>query len=78
MIESLNKVIAKLEQLPKSEQERIAQMILNEVEKQDLPSLSSASFYLENQPFVGMWKDRKEMQNSSQWVHQLRREQWRG
>ncbi|ACB49933.1 hypothetical protein cce_0582 [Crocosphaera subtropica ATCC 51142] len=76
MIEALNKVMTKLEQLPESEQERIAQIILNEVEKQELTVLSSASFSLENQPFLGMWKDRKEMQNSSQWVRQLRREQW--
>ena len=78
MIEALNKVMTKLEQLPESEQERIAQIILNEVEKQELKVLSSASFSLENQPFVGMWKDRKETQNSYQWVRQLRREQWQG
>ncbi|MDJ0580819.1 hypothetical protein [Crocosphaera sp.] len=41
MIESLNKVMTKLEQLPESEQERIAQIILNEVEKQELIVLSS-------------------------------------
>ncbi|MGK7956994.1 MAG: hypothetical protein AB4063_17355 [Crocosphaera sp.] len=78
MIEALNKVMIKLEQLPESEQERIAKIILNEVEKQELILLSSTSFSLENQPFVGMWKDRKEMENSSQWVRQLRREQWQG
>ncbi|MDJ0658343.1 MAG: hypothetical protein QNJ42_02520 [Crocosphaera sp.] len=78
MIEALNKVMTKLEQLPESEQERIAKIILNEVEKQELTILSSASFSLENQPFVGMWKDRKEMEDSSQWVRQLRREQWQG
>jgi len=33
MIEALNKVMTKLEQLPESEQERIAKIILNEVEK---------------------------------------------
>ncbi|CCQ54911.1 Prevent host death protein, Phd antitoxin [Crocosphaera watsonii WH 0005] len=59
MIEALNKVMTKLEQLPESEQERIAKIILNEVEKQELTVSSSASFSLENQPFVGMWKDRK-------------------
>ena len=78
MIEALNKVMTKLEQLPEYEQERIAQIILNEVEKQELTVLSSASFSLENQPFVGMWKERKETQNSSQWVRKLRREQWQG
>lgn len=78
MIESLSKVIAKLEQLPESQQERIAKVLLKEVEKEDLTSDSSVSFTLENQPFVGMWKERKEMENSSEWVRQLRRQQWRG
>ncbi len=41
MIEALNKVMTKLEHLPESEQERIAQIILNEVEKQELTVLSS-------------------------------------
>ncbi|CCQ52401.1 hypothetical protein [Crocosphaera watsonii] len=48
MIEALNKVMTKLEQLPESEQERIAKIILNEVEKQELTVSSSASFSLEN------------------------------
>jgi hypothetical protein len=64
MIESLNKVIAQLEQLPEAEQERIAQIILKEVERDNLPPLSSACFSLENQPFGEMWKDRKEINSS--------------
>ncbi|MEW6285512.1 MAG: DUF2281 domain-containing protein [Chloroflexota bacterium] len=30
----------------------------------------------ENEPFFGMWKDRKEMQDSRKWVRDLRRKQW--
>lgn len=30
----------------------------------------------ENDPFVGMWKDREEMQDSVAWVRQLRQQQW--
>ncbi|MEA5511225.1 hypothetical protein VB715_15740 [Crocosphaera sp. UHCC 0190] len=77
MIESLNKIIAKLEQLPESEQERIAMILLKEVENPEFKAVYS-TFSLENQPFVGMWKDRAEMQNSSDWVRQLRRKQWQG
>jgi hypothetical protein len=75
MIKSLDQVISQLQQLPEAEQERIAQIILREVEKQELKA-NDPLFSLENQPFVGMWKERSEMQNSSEWVRQLRQEQW--
>ncbi len=75
MIESLDQVISQLQQLPEAEQKRIAQIILREIEKQKSKANYSL-FSLENQPFVGMWKDRAEMQNSSEWVRQLRQEQW--
>lgn len=31
---------------------------------------------LEEEPFVGMWKDRKDMEDSSQWVRQVRQQEW--
>jgi hypothetical protein len=30
----------------------------------------------ENEPFIGMWKDREDMKNSQQWVRQLRQQEW--
>ena len=33
---------------------------------------------LENSPFVGMWKDRPELEDSTAWVRQVREQQWRG
>jgi Protein of unknown function (DUF2281) len=32
---------------------------------------------LENEPFVGMWSDRPEMQDSTAWVRQTRQQHWR-
>lgn len=29
-----------------------------------------------NQPFVGMWKDRNDLADSSNWVRQLRQSEW--
>jgi hypothetical protein len=29
-----------------------------------------------DEPFVGMWKDREDMEDSSQWVSQLRQQEW--
>ena len=30
----------------------------------------------QNEPFVGMWKDREDMEDSSQWVRQVRQQEW--
>lgn len=32
---------------------------------------------LENEPFVGIWSDRPEMQDSTAWVRQTRQQHWR-
>ncbi|OGO73115.1 MAG: DUF2281 domain-containing protein [Chloroflexi bacterium RIFOXYC12_FULL_59_14] len=31
---------------------------------------------LEAEPFVGMWKDRKDMKDSAKWVRELRQHEW--
>jgi mRNA-degrading endonuclease RelE of RelBE toxin-antitoxin system len=31
---------------------------------------------LEDEPFVGMWKDREDMMDSVKWVRDLRRQEW--
>ena len=33
---------------------------------------------LEDEPFIGMWKDRADMRDSTQWVRELRKREWRG
>jgi len=35
------------------------------------------SINLENEPFIGMWKDRKDMEDINQWLRQLRQNQWK-
>jgi hypothetical protein len=35
-------------------------------------------FNLEEEPFVGMWKEREDMKDSPQWVYQLRQQEWMG
>ncbi len=30
----------------------------------------------QDESFVGMWKDREDMEDSSQWVRQVRQEEW--
>lgn len=31
---------------------------------------------LKDEAFIGMWRDREDMQDSSQWVRDLRRKEW--
>jgi hypothetical protein len=30
----------------------------------------------QDEPFVGMWKDREDMEDSSHWVRQVRQQEW--
>ena len=30
-----------------------------------------------DEPFIGMWKDREEMKDSSKWVRQTRKQEWK-
>ena len=31
---------------------------------------------IQDEPFVGMWKDREDMEDSSQWVDRVRQQEW--
>jgi len=42
------------------------------VEDRNLPN----QVQLQNEPFVGMWQDREEMQDSAEWVKNLRGREW--
>ena len=64
----------------------LAQIInsLTEAERkslQDKLSLSHqtaeiTSLNFQNEPFVGMWKNREDISDSSQWVRQVRQQEW--
>ena len=75
-IESIAQDIATL---PTEAQEIIADLVRVLKERyQTLPlSESHESLNLEDQPFVGMWENRSETQDSTGWVRQIRQQQWR-
>lgn len=58
--------------------------IINSLTEEERESLSAKlnrergekTFDLTNQPFVGMWKDRSDLADSSNWVRQLRQSEW--
>ena len=43
---------------------------------QTLSSTEISPLNLQNELFVGMWKDREDMKDSSQWVRQTRQQEW--
>lgn len=65
--------------LPEEAQQNIVDFVtLIKQQYQENLDSQKPSFSLDDQPFVGMWKDRPEMQNSSEWVRQIRKKQWQG
>jgi hypothetical protein len=40
------------------------------------PPAETTSPNLRDEPFIGMWKNREEMQDSSQWVRNTRQQEW--
>ena len=37
---------------------------------------AAARTQLADEPFIGMWRDREDLQDSSAWVHNLRKREW--
>jgi hypothetical protein len=55
--------------------EQVLDGILAEVTPEEQAGRAGAA-PIENEPFVGMWKDREDMRDSTAWVRELRRQQW--
>jgi hypothetical protein len=41
-------------------------------------SIQQSSIFIKDDPCVGMWKDREDLQDSSAWVRQIRKQEWMG
>jgi hypothetical protein len=63
--------------LPPEAQQVVADLIAF-LRRQTRPSTARkrAPREWENEPFVGMWRDREDMEDSSAWVRQLREREW--
>ncbi|MEL0589684.1 MAG: hypothetical protein U1V55_17420 [Planktothrix rubescens PR222] len=42
------------------------------------PSIQQSFISIKDDPCVGMWKDREDLQDSSAWVRQIRKQEWMG
>ena len=63
--------------LPERVQQEVADLIAK-LEKQhsDSPGKPQA-VSLREEPFVGLWKDRDDLSDSTAWVRRLREQEWR-
>ena len=60
--------------LPLDAQREVADFIafLQQRDRPPKPSQQSPQVDLQTDPFIGMWKDREDMQDSTQWVRTIR------
>jgi len=67
LVNSLAKIINSLTE----EEKASLESQINNSQRQE-----SKPIDFENEPFVGMWRDRQDLTDSSQWVRQLRESEW--
>ena len=70
-------IVREINSLPLEAQRQIEDFVafLRERYKETAADTVPASD-LESEPFVGMWRDREDMRDSSAWVHNVRETQW--
>ncbi|VXD18815.1 hypothetical protein [Planktothrix paucivesiculata] len=74
---SSEQLLIDIQELPEEAQEIIADLVAvlkRRYEIEQKPPINSLQ--LEDQPFIGMWSDRPETQNSTQWVRNIRQQHW--
>lgn len=78
---NMEKILHDIEALPPAAQQELFDFVASL--KSRYPSPKSADETtrkeetpLETEPFVGMWRDRSDMADSTQWVRELRRKEW--
>jgi hypothetical protein len=64
--------------LPADQQQAVAAMIVDYQKKNNLAVLGKVneSFDPANEKFIGMWKDRQDLADSTEWVRKLRANEW--
>lgn len=66
--------------LPPEAQRQVADFIdfLQIKYKTDQKTTKTERHRLADEPFIGMWKNKKELKDSSDWVRTLRKSEWGG
>jgi hypothetical protein len=71
-------IINEIASLPPEAQKQIADFIAFIKTRYSVKqtNLKSKRISLKDEPFIGMWRDRKDMSDSSAWVRKLRKSEW--
>ncbi|MDP2753973.1 MAG: DUF2281 domain-containing protein [Nitrospirota bacterium] len=71
-------VLNQFDKLPQKAQQEVADFIafLGSRYKEKTTEKKEKVLKLKNEAFVGMWKKRKDMQDSGLWVRKVRRSEW--
>ena len=73
----LNRLQEDVTSLPEEAQQTVIDFVSFLKQKHQAgQNTSPKSITFEDQPFVGMWSDRPEMEDSVAWVRQVRTQQW--
>ncbi|WP_020558257.1 DUF2281 domain-containing protein [Thiofilum flexile] len=71
-------LVDQISALPPTAQRQIADFIeLLQLRYQSTKRERKATIRLVDEPFIGMWKDREDQKDSTQWVRDLRNKEWR-
>ncbi|KOR36818.1 MULTISPECIES: hypothetical protein [Planktothricoides] len=74
---SAEKLLLEIQELPEESQKIIADLVAVLKKRYETKQNSPINpLQLEEQPFIGMWSDRQDTQNSSQWVRNIRQQHW--
>jgi hypothetical protein len=75
----LERLLAELSELPPAAQQQVMDYIVfvREQYAQSVPDQGKNGAALRDDPFFGMWRDRPDMEDSTEWVRKVRRSEWR-
>lgn len=72
--------VRQFKELPSERQREAADVIafLSALPRSEPGGEHSPACALKDESYVGMWKDREDMDDATRWVRELRRKQWSG
>jgi len=72
------KIYNDISNLPPEAQRQVADFISFLKTRYKKPQKTASRNNISNDPFIGIWKDRDDMKDSSKWVRNLRASEWGG
>ena len=73
-----DKIFNDISSLPPEAQRQIADFILFLKTRYKKPNKTARRDKIINDPFIGIWKDREDMKDSSKWLRNVRESEWGG